>query len=332
MFHRRRDRGATAVFVAISMVVMLGFASFGVDAAALWSDQKQVQNGADAGALAIAQTCASDPANCASAGTTANSMATQYAIANKVNGASGNTTGVAQIDSANSTVTVTASTNQSLWFAKVLGMNNATVAAKATAKWGPISGGTFVPLTISLCAFYAQSDAIVGDPIQTDSPMTIYYGTALSSALPISQDPTGICGTGSGGTPPGGFNWVGNQDHNCTASVLVGDWMVSQPGNVPKGCNFGTSLAGQTIQIPVFDAVTGTGSNAEYHIYAIASFLITAYCFHPNDNQYPLDAKCVGDLTQHYISGYFVNFTAVDQWTTSSGGPNVGTAQVFLTN
>lgn len=328
-FHRRRDRGATAVLVAISMVVLLGFTSFGVDGVALWSDHKQLQNGADAGALAIAQMCSDDPNNCASAAAAANSTADQFAVKNKFDG---NATAVSQIDTVNDTVTVTVSSTRKLWFAPVLGIKTAKVSASATATWQAISGGDFVPLTISLCAFYAQSNAVVGDPITTDTPMTIYYGTALASGLSIGQDPTGICGSGTGGTPPGGFNWVGNQDHNCSASVLVGDWMASQPGNVPKGCDFGTSLAGQTIQIPVFDSVTGTGSNAEYHIYAIASFLITAYCFHPNDNQYPLDAKCVGDLTQHYISGYFVSFTSVDHWITSPGGHKMGANQVFLTN
>ena len=341
--HRRNDRGATAVLVAISMVVLLGFTSFGVDGVTLWSDHQQLQNGADAGALAIAQTCAADPNNCAgnitvnsvttSASSYSNSTAQTFAEDNKSNGDATHTvSGVSQLDTSQNQVTVTDSYTRNLWFAPVIGIKEAKVSASATAKWGTISGGTFLPLTISLCAFYAQSDAVVGQPIQTDTPMTIYYGTALASGLSIGQDPSGICGSGSGGTPPGGFNWVGNQNHDCTAAAIVNDWLTSQPGNVPKGCDFGTSLAGQTIQIPVFDATQSQGSNAQYHIYAIANFLITGYCFHPNDNQYPLDAKCVGDQKQHYISGYFVSFTSLADWTTGgSGTPNLGADTVFLT-
>ncbi len=334
--HRRHDRGATAVLVGISMVVLLGFTSFGVDGVTLWSDHQQLQNGADAGALAIAQSCAKDPNNCgtASAATSANSTALDYAEQNKSNGDTTHTvTAAAQLHAAQNQVTVTDSYTRNLWFAPVIGIKSAKVSASATAQWGGISGGVFLPLVISLCAFYAQSSAIVGSPITTNTPMDIYYGTALNSGLPISQDPSGICGSGAGSTPPGGFNWIANSasDHSCNVSVTVDNWVDSQPGNVPKGCDFsGGVLHGQTIQIPVFDAQKGQGANGKYHIYAIASFLIEDYCFHPGD-QYPTHSKCTGQDSSHFISGYFVSFTYLDNSSQSSpGAPDLGTNRVFL--
>ena len=55
---RKDERGAVAIIVALVMVVLLGFAAIAVDISAMWAEKRQLQNGADAGALAIAQDCA----------------------------------------------------------------------------------------------------------------------------------------------------------------------------------------------------------------------------------------------------------------------------------
>ena len=48
----RDERGAVAVMVALLMVPLIGFAAIAIDVAAMWSERQQLQNGADAGALA----------------------------------------------------------------------------------------------------------------------------------------------------------------------------------------------------------------------------------------------------------------------------------------
>ena len=53
-----KERGAAAVLVAFSMVVLLGFAALAVDVGAMYAEKTQLQNGADATALAIAGDCA----------------------------------------------------------------------------------------------------------------------------------------------------------------------------------------------------------------------------------------------------------------------------------
>ena len=55
---RKDERGAVAIIVALLMVVLIGFAALAVDISAMWAEKRQLQNGADAGALAIAQECA----------------------------------------------------------------------------------------------------------------------------------------------------------------------------------------------------------------------------------------------------------------------------------
>ena len=52
------DNGAVAVLVAILAVVLFGFAALVIDVGALYHERRQLQNGADAAAFAVAQACA----------------------------------------------------------------------------------------------------------------------------------------------------------------------------------------------------------------------------------------------------------------------------------
>ncbi|WP_171058173.1 pilus assembly protein TadG-related protein [Modestobacter altitudinis] len=54
----RPERGAVAVFVALGMVVLLGFAAVAIDTSAARRDQQVLRNAADAAALAVAMECA----------------------------------------------------------------------------------------------------------------------------------------------------------------------------------------------------------------------------------------------------------------------------------
>lgn len=54
----RGDGGAVAVLVALLSVVLFGFGALVIDVGALYSERRQLQNGSDAGALAVAQSCA----------------------------------------------------------------------------------------------------------------------------------------------------------------------------------------------------------------------------------------------------------------------------------
>lgn len=331
-FQRRADRGAVAVFVALTMVALLGFTALGVDGSAMWSDRKQLQNGADAGALAIAQACANG--DCGSYSTTAN----QYAVDNKFDGnASG---AVTSLDTTAGSVTVKTTSNRKFWFAPVIGINSANISATATAKWGPKSGGAFLPLAFSLCAFWLQSGTIIGDPIPSGTQMSLYLKSGSNISTAISADPS-VCLTNTNAAHnevDGGFGWLvpSGSGGTCVVSVSDGNWVASSPG-ASAPCSFGTSLQNQVVQIPIFDQCSTTssgscvgGSNAKYHIYAIASFLVTGYCFPPiswnvatcNNGTGSNGARIVGD---------FESFTSADS-SPGPGGPGLGANQVSLTN
>ena len=67
---QRSERGAVATIVAmlLGFGVVLGFAAVSIDVGSLMWERRQVQNGADAAALAMAKTCAVDPAKCVAGG------------------------------------------------------------------------------------------------------------------------------------------------------------------------------------------------------------------------------------------------------------------------
>src|SRR4051794_19216016 len=106
----RDERGAVAIIVALLMVGLLGFTALAVDVGAMWSEKKQLQNGADGGALAIAQACAKGACGTPSA------TAQTYAVANRNGG-----TATGSIDSlTGNSVTVRATDPHENWFAQVL--------------------------------------------------------------------------------------------------------------------------------------------------------------------------------------------------------------------
>jgi hypothetical protein len=75
---RRRERGAAASIVAILLGggVIMGFAALSIDVGSLMWERRQLQNGADSAALALAQTCATDPSACTTTSGTTQTMLT----------------------------------------------------------------------------------------------------------------------------------------------------------------------------------------------------------------------------------------------------------------
>ena len=76
------ERGAVSVIVAILMVTLLGFVAIAVDVGNIYSERAQLQNGADASAIALAQKCARNSADplCSTTSTLAGSLANQNAL------------------------------------------------------------------------------------------------------------------------------------------------------------------------------------------------------------------------------------------------------------
>ena len=157
------QRGAISVLVAILMVVLLGFTALAVDAGMLYAERTQLRNGADAAALAVAQTCARDvnDPGCSNNSTLAASLANSNAGDGPSNVKS------LLLNKTTRTVTVIAgaqeagkqANNVSLFFARIFGINSAEVTAPSTVQWGsPVAGTTAFPMTFSICQVKGHVD------------------------------------------------------------------------------------------------------------------------------------------------------------------------------
>jgi len=307
------ERGAVGVLVALLMVPLLGFAAITVDVSAMYAERQQLQTGADAGALAIAQDCGRG--ECGSPGRTAQTLATS------------------NLDHASSTATVPSQTASQVtvlnagvkqhWFAPVLGVSSSTLTASATVTWGSPTGGTAVlPLAFSLCEWRKQT----GGGMPSGSVAGTIYLTKTSPDV-ITADCTGP----SGNLVPGGFGWVTTDAGTCRASSTIGAILTSDPGNsVPSSCS-GQAIsgsAGKTVLLPIFDAYAGTGGNATYQVYGYAAFRLTGYRFGGQNDSNP--SPCKGN--ERCISGYFTRFVDISEaFTYGTGGPQLGAAIVRLT-
>ncbi|MFO7690442.1 MAG: Tad domain-containing protein [Cryobacterium sp.] len=317
------EHGASAVLVAILMVPLLGFAAIALDVGALYVERGQLQNGADAAALAIAQGCAEDGV-CTAAATEPTAAA--FADANANDGAANVL--IPEFPTANS-VMVTSSTRVagtnadaiSHPFARFIGIDSTTVYAQATAEWGPPQASMIVlPLAISLCEFQPALDGSL-------------------QLLRYDQNPA--CTTPDGSPIPGGFGWLDRVEDECEAAIdLVAASAPSEPGNsFPGICNDTlTDLEGKTILVPIFDrayAPNGTeltqGAGASFHLYAFAAFTITGWKFSGGPaltNTDPAAPDCTGNCRG--IQGYFDRWVSVDSAGAELGGPDLGAAIIRL--
>ncbi|TDW30409.1 pilus assembly protein TadG-related protein [Cryobacterium psychrophilum] len=320
-----QERGASAVLVAILLVPLLGFAAIALDVGALYVERGQLQNGADAAALAIAQGCAADGV-CTSPG----GRAATFANANANDGAASVLTPT--FPTSNS-VTVTSSTRVagtnadaiSHPFARFIGVDSTTVHAAATAEWGaPRASMIVLPLAISLCEFRPALDGTL-------------------QLLRYDQNPN--CTTPDGHPIPGGFGWLDRVDNECEAAIdLLVARAPSEPGNSYPGiCDDTlTNLQGTTILVPIFDRAynpSGTevtqGQAASYHLYAFAAFTVTGWKLSgghtfPQVNIDPAAPKCNGNCRG--IQGYFDRWVSVEAAAAVLGGPDLGASIVRLSN
>jgi Flp pilus assembly protein TadG len=331
------ERGAISVLVAILMVTLLGFAALAVDVGMLYAERTQLRNGADAAAIAIAQKCAKDinGADCSTTSALARSLANSNAGDGKSNIAD------LVLDKAAGTVKVTAGAQEagkapnrvSLFFARALGFNDATVTAGAAVQWGrPVAGPTAFPLTFSICQVKDQVDGSLqklenhGDNANPDC----MYGP-------------------SGQAAPGGFGWLTSNPGMCSGVINInaGDAPNSSGNSYPKDCDSVLTQwaadinAGKDVIVllPVFNKVTGTGNGATYKLVSFAAFKVKGWNFSGNNdlpesfqNKPPAIAsslKC--DNNCRGIIGSFVRYVSLDSAYTLGPAEDFGAGVVRLT-
>jgi Flp pilus assembly protein TadG len=307
------ERGAVAVIVAVLMAggVLLGMGAITVDAGQIYAERAQLQNGADAAALAVAQTCAKSAAACdVSAGSTG--TAAVYAGKNAADGKASISaicgvtgyggisacpasngkisdcpaapaTGTKYVDVHTDTLTTGGSHLLPPVFSRALAGNSAyngpNVKACARATWGSPRTATTVAFTMSYCEWKNATSS--GTSYAPAPPYPPNPAASYDKSIQLHGTGSACTGSPAGWDLPGGFGWLVDSTGNCGVVVDVTltypDDTGASAGNSCKTALQNARTAHTQVFIPVYDGYQANGSNGTYHLKGFAAFVVTGY-------------------------------------------------------
>lgn len=324
----RDERGVIAPLTAILMVAMLGMAAFAVDTAMMYSEHAQLQNGADAAALAIAHSCARG------SGTT--DCQKDLAGASTLTGlnALDGVTEVVHAKEKDGTVEVAVQASESAdkksfstVFARVLGIDTVDIRATAQAKFTGYSTAHVMPLAFSQC----ETDPYFDKGIQ------FFQVHGKGSKLCLAK--------ASGAEIPGGFGWLVHDPiaANCRLTISIKkSYKSDNSSDVPADCtakfsDFRALLeAGKPVDVlvPIFESVIVTkAKDTEFYIEAFALVSLQGWHFQGGSYFTP-KAKALHDSLgpAHWgLYGTYVKKVSAAE-AAVLGGPATYHARVWLSN
>ncbi len=242
------DRGAAAIMIAVAMLAIVGFMAFAIDPGVLFQERRELQVGAEAAALAIAQDCATGAIGCSE--TDDGGFAKQYVDANASDGEARVVN--IDIDTSAGTVTVEAGTlnnasnrdgdpnTTDLFFGPAVGVDAFEVRASAEATWGAVGGGTTLPLIFGECE-YVQAGGNLDAGIQPTGTMIIgfHFGANNGNGNGDDDDDDDPCFFNNGqdidddeDRLPGGFGWL--QQTGCEATLGVDNYVDAKRAMPPR--------------------------------------------------------------------------------------------------
>lgn len=297
--NKKDERGAVTVIIAVTLGALLAVSALAIDAGMLYQERRQMQTAVDAAALAAAHEMAEGRTSSAEA------VARDYVAKNTKSGAASVTV---TFPSATQ-VRVSATISRDLFFARSFGSKKASLAAVATAGYGPAGSLS------DLAPFLVPAQYI---------PPHIGSGNRFSFELGNDRP---LPATGG----QGGYFWLCNYSGSGTGTSTYADWIVNgYPGEVSIGSVVnGTGVKdalknaiterineNPSIIMPVYDSTENMGANGEYHVVGFAEFVITGFSFQGNPKT---------------ISGYFTNGrVAVSAGGGGTPGADFGIRTVWL--
>ena len=308
----RDERGAIAVLVGVLIGggVLLGMGALAIDVGQLYQNRAELQNGADAAALAVADSCA--------LGTCTTGIAGQYATGNasKLTGnqaavdlVCGSGTGMSAcpggtgtmvdcpanpsagtnyVDVHTSTLTASGSTLLPPIFARTLlgnrGYAGTNVKACAQAEWGAPTSAQTIAFTISACSWYVYTNNGTTFAQPPPYPPNTVPAPSYDHIL-FEHGSQGSKTTGcppyqpSGQDAPGNFGWTSDSG-NCSTFINNGSYGGSTGASASGDCKTVIQAAYNNktvVYLPVYSAISGTGNNVTYTLLGFAAFVITGY-------------------------------------------------------
>lgn len=290
---RRDERGVTAVLTAIMAVVLLSIMAFVSDFGFAYANQRRIQNGADAAALAVGKKIAAESLSvddCTLVRTKFNTaLSRSYALSvfrQSADTTAALATGATGFDVSCETVAGTSGTavvkvrgeqDSPSFLGGLFGVTKVPVAQQARAIVAPV-GGAVGLRPFAICRVFAEA-------IQ-NAPSTTFV-------VPITNADTG-CGSASGNWAMLDFNGGSNPTGDMKSWILNGydqELSVASPLTLAGDPGFNVNAATtemdammtlNDIVLPVYTSVTGSGNNTQY---TISGFLAVTPCRYSINNK-----------------------------------------------
>ncbi|WP_344075736.1 Tad domain-containing protein [Luedemannella helvata] len=302
------------VAILLASGTLLGFAALAVDVGALYVERQQLQSGADAAALAVGNACARRRAACDTMNDPGVlPLAQQFANAN-ADDDHAQVLFVCGRDSRNALPSCAGHpppnnltrcvgdrpSGSTEWYVEVyvgtlrsggqtvlppvfsrsIGSNGASVGACARASWRTNSTG-FLGFGISLCAYSWATNG--GVPTTPELAKMDVFDTSgvfeRDSTHEDHYDRKVECEDG----PPAGwdeapdFAWFASNSQ-CLTSVVSGVAAGGPAWSAPcLSVIYEAWDDHDTIRLPVYDGMTGSGASAEYHVIGYVEFFVFSY-------------------------------------------------------
>ena len=347
MWWVKDEEGATAITVALMLLVIFGIGALVLDAGNLFWERRQLQNAADAAALAAAWDYAlgeSEAVAHESARTFTSANSTRASFLERFE---------PNLTAQEVSVTTHTGTEDEpfliAWLAGVIGHDQYATRASATARWGGAAlGPTVIPLSVSMCDFMggpgpyspAELDAHAAslptvDELPRDGDGNVTGGQIIVMHEPGDPD---ACTFSPGFAAedetkmPAGFGWLelDNPKSACRVNITQYEsdgqfWVPTRGGTYPEGK---TCLEANYRRAPLIPVFTGFESAPvkEYRLYAPASFYITGLHMPPGAAN-PPGMTCPGGGGVWCIRGHFVQKV---EHGAPIGGPSLGVTAIEL--
>jgi hypothetical protein len=315
----RNQSGQTMVFSVLFLTVLLGMAALVIDVGSWYRADRAAQTTADAAALAAAQALPDDPS-------LAVDLAVEYGDKNGGAVDAGDV-GFSEKWMPNDTVSVDVQRPTPGFFAKLFGLDEVTVGAKASARAGTPAQALWVaPIVVN--EQHPMLQNCKPDPCSDATELEYYQLKEGGGGGKKDDEEEGSQTDGAGSF--GFINLDPAGDSNPGTSTL-GEWILrgydkymplgdyaARTGNPFSSTNVGGALddkIGEELLFPIYRKLTGTGSNAKYDIIGWVGFRLTSMDLQGNNE------KLFGNFTR-------VIWQGIQGSTGSSNSPGVRVVQL----
>jgi putative Flp pilus-assembly TadE/G-like protein len=308
----RSDSGQALVVTVVFMLCLLGGVALTLDVGSWYREHRQAQTTADAAALAAAQFLPNQD--------TAKSTAQDYATKNGggIDAVNGITFSGSLLP--NDTVTIHITRTAPGFFSKLFSIDSASVHAHAAARAGvPFDARWVAPISVNKLhpKLAGAGCPCFGPSNQTTLPLGKTGAPGAFALVNLDDSVNGTIGASTLG------EWISK---GFNAYLPLGDYL-SDPGakwndgpiQDALSLRFDTDLL-----FPVYDTLTGSGSNAEYHVIGWVGFHL-------------LTDDAGGSVSGGGVSGSITGYFTQVIWdgiqsTGGSSGPDYGVRSIELVN